>query len=44
VYATDRHYDYATNTGNPWATLPAYWEQMLGTVDALNKGSVLPSC
>ena len=44
VYATDRHYDYPTNTGNPWATLPAYWEQMLGTADAINKGRALPGC
>lgn len=44
VYATDRHYDYATDTGNPWATLPGYWEQMLGAVQALNKGQALPGC
>ncbi|MBS0611181.1 MAG: spherulation-specific family 4 protein [Proteobacteria bacterium] len=44
VYATDRHYDYATDTGNPWATLPSYWEQMLAAVDAANKGRALPGC
>ena len=44
VYATDRHYDYATDTGNPWATLPSYWEQMLAAVDAANKGKALPGC
>jgi hypothetical protein len=44
VYATDRHYDYPTNTGNPWATLPTYWEQMLGAADAINKGRALPGC
>lgn len=44
VYATDGHYDYATNSGDPWMKLPAYWEQMLGTADAINKGRALPSC
>lgn len=44
IFATDRHYDYATNTGNPWATLPSYWEQMLGAVDAINQGKALPGC
>jgi len=44
VYATDLHYDYPTNTGNPWAALPSYWEQMLGTVDAINNGLALPAC
>ena len=44
VYATDQRYDYATNTGNPWAALPAYWEQMLSTVNAINKDSALPGC
>ncbi|MBS0468641.1 MAG: spherulation-specific family 4 protein [Proteobacteria bacterium] len=44
VYATDLHYDYASNTGNPWAALPRYWPQLLATVDAINKGRALPSC
>ena len=44
VYATDLHYDYANNIGDPWARLPVYWNQLLGTVDAINKGSALPNC
>ena len=44
VYATDRHYDFASNTGNPWAGLPAYWNGLLDTVAALNKGQPLPAC
>lgn len=44
VYATDLHYDYANNIGDPWARLPVYWSQLLATVDAINKGSALPSC
>lgn len=37
---------YATNlaTGAPWSALPTYWQQMLGTVDALNKQRTLPLC
>ena len=44
VYVTDLEYDYATDTGNPWAKLPTYWTQLLGTVDAINKSRALPSC
>ena len=44
VYVTDLEYDYATDTGNPWAKLPTYWSQLLGTVDAINKSRALPSC
>jgi hypothetical protein len=44
VYATDLLYDFATNTGNPWATLPSYWTSLLGTVSALNRGTALPGC
>lgn len=44
VYVTDLQYDYANNIGDPWAGLPAYWDKLLGSVDALNKGSALPSC
>ncbi|HOC30858.1 MAG TPA: hypothetical protein PKK84_01275, partial [Armatimonadota bacterium] len=36
VYATDRVFDYATGTGNPWATLPSYWTRLLETVEAIN--------
>jgi hypothetical protein len=37
---------YATNLaiGAPWSALPTYWQQMLGTVDALNKQRTLPLC
>ena len=44
VYATDLQYDYANNIGDPWAKLPTYWDKLLLTVDAINKGSALPSC
>lgn len=44
VYATDRVFDYATRTGNPWATLPSYWTQLLATVAAVNRGQALPAC
>lgn len=44
VYVTDRHYDFASNTGNPWAALPSYWDQMLATVAAINAGRALPGC
>lgn len=44
VYVTDLHYDYANNVGDPWASLPSYWEKLLGTVDSINKGQALPSC
>ncbi|MFO1229856.1 MAG: spherulation-specific family 4 protein [Alicycliphilus sp.] len=44
VYATNLHYDYATDSGNPWAALPAHWERMLDTVDAINQGRPLPDC
>lgn len=44
VYATDRVFDYATRTGNPWATLPSYWTQLLATVAAVNQGQALPAC
>lgn len=44
VYVTDLHYDYANNIGDPWATLPAYWDKMLASVDAVNKGLALPGC
>ena len=44
VYATDLLYDFATNTGNPWANLPRYWTSLLGTVSALNRGTALPGC
>lgn len=44
VYVTDLPYDFATNTGNPWARLPIYWKTLLGTVDAINKNRALPVC
>jgi hypothetical protein len=44
VYATDRVFDYATGTGNPWATLPSYWTRLLDTVEAINQGQALPGC
>ena len=44
VYVTDRVYDYATRTGNPWATLPGYWTPLLDTVQAINQGQALPAC
>lgn len=44
VYATDLPYDSATQSGNPWARLPGYWEALLSTVDAINQGAALPRC
>lgn len=37
---------YVTNLaiGTPWSALPTYWQQLLGTVDALNKGRTVPAC
>lgn len=37
---------YATNLaiGASWSSLPTYWQQLLGTVDALNKKRPLPLC
>ena len=37
---------YVTNLtiGTPWSALPTYWQQLLGTVDALNTSRALPSC
>ncbi len=37
---------YATNlaVGASWSALPTYWQQLLGTVDALNKQRPLPLC
>lgn len=37
---------YATNlaVGASWSSLPTYWQQLLGTVDALNKQRPLPLC
>lgn len=37
---------YATNLaiGASWSSLPTYWTQLLGTVDALNKQRPLPLC
>jgi hypothetical protein len=44
VYITHRQYDYATNTGNPWASLPTYWTALLQSLQALNQGQALPAC
>ena len=44
VYATDLHYDPATQTGNPWATLPSYWESLLSTTSAINRGAAPGNC
>jgi len=44
VYVTDLHYDYANNIGDPWAGLPVYWDKLLASVDALNRGNALPGC
>ena len=44
VFFTDREYDPVTGTGNPWASLPAYWNAMLQSVDAVNQGRALPAC
>lgn len=44
VYATNRTFNAANGTGNPWATLPSYWESLVGTVHALQQQSTLPPC
>ena len=44
VYITHRQYDYATDTGNPWASLPRYWTDLLQSLQALNQGQPLPEC
>lgn len=44
VYITHRPYNYATDTGNPWASLPSYWTELLDSIEALNQGQPLPSC
>ena len=44
AYVTSLEYDPRSGVGNPWASLPSYWTQLLGTVDALNKGQALPAC
>ncbi|GKT21470.1 spherulation-specific family 4 protein [Acidovorax sp. SUPP3334] len=44
IYVTDDTFDPDTQEDNPWDTLPAYWTQLLGTVDAVNRGATLPTC
>ncbi len=44
VYATDREFNFLTGVGNPWSALPAYWEELVQTVDAINSGASLPRC
>lgn len=38
VYVTDQA------IGSPWSALPSYWKNLLGTVDATNKGLARPVC
>lgn len=44
VYVTDREFNTATGVGNPWSALPLYWNSLVQTVDAINRGSNLPAC
>lgn len=44
VFMTSLQYDVATNTGNPWAGLPPYWNTLVQTVGAVNQGTALPAC
>ena len=44
LFVTNLEYDPVTNVGNPWSGLPSYWDAMLQTVDAVNKGGALPAC
>jgi len=44
VYVTDRHYNPASGSGNPWATLPSYWDKLLASATALNQATALPGC
>ncbi|WP_298212766.1 spherulation-specific family 4 protein [Acidovorax sp.] len=44
VYVTHREYEFVTNTGNPWLTLPTYWTDLLQTVRAVNVQQALPAC
>ncbi|MCS4510131.1 spherulation-specific family 4 protein [Xylophilus ampelinus] len=44
LYVTDLQYNPVTGAGNPWATLPSYWPQMLDTVAAINRGGAVPAC
>ncbi len=44
VYATDLRFNFSTGVGNPWASLPTYWASLVSTVQAVNTGSVLPTC
>lgn len=44
VYATDLRFNFSTGVGNPWASLPTYWASLVSTVQAINRGSVLPTC
>ena len=38
IYVTDQ------TIGSPWSALPSYWKNLLGTVDATNKGIARPVC
>lgn len=44
VYATNREFNTNTGAGNPWSALPAYWDALVQTVDAINSRASLPSC
>lgn len=44
VFMTSLEYDFATNTGNPWAGLPPYWSTLVQTVGAVGQGTALPAC
>lgn len=44
-YATNLQFDAVTGVGNPWASLPSYWSQLVATIHALNTGAPsLPTC
>lgn len=44
IYVTELEFEYSTGIGNPWKSLPKYWTQLLGSVDAINKRQPLPAC
>lgn len=44
VYATNLQYNPTTQIGNPWASLPSYWNALVSTVQAINSTTALPTC
>lgn len=44
VYATNLQYNPTTQVGNPWASLPSYWNTLVSTVQAINSTTALPAC